>query len=151
VTTTTIPTTTNPACTPIPTTSPSESPSPPTIPEAVSWPDIIIVLDTSADTSFGSNALNDRGFEVVSKDTTFALNWYTINYFQMRMFLANTLVLYKIGPQFSRFALYTFDNNYLPVFALNTYNDWPSLYDAISNKWQYGPDGQHGPQRNLYK
>ncbi len=67
------------------------------------------------------------------------------------MFLANTLSLYKIGLQFTRVALYTFDHSYELVFELDSFDDWFGLYEAIGNKWQYGPAHQHGPERQLSK
>jgi len=142
------PATTTPLfCTPPPTTTIT----PPPIVQAVVWPDITIVLDTSADlTTPDSNALNDRGFETVCVDIL-CLKQSPINILiiQIRTFLSHTLVQYKISPDNTRVAIVTFDQSAKVVFRLNQYTDWNGLYQAIGQYWTYGPSGTHTADRNM--
>ncbi|CAJ0934693.1 unnamed protein product, partial [Mesorhabditis belari] len=121
-------------------TDPPATPPPPTqqpgfLPQGLlasqTWPDICILIDTSADFAVNNTALNDRGFEV------------------LRMFLINTLIRYKIGDEFTRIALVTFDGNATAVINFNTYSDWPSLYKGLTEDWQYGPSANHQPQKSI--
>uniref|UniRef100_A0A914X8Y0 VWFA domain-containing protein n=1 Tax=Plectus sambesii TaxID=2011161 RepID=A0A914X8Y0_9BILA len=128
---TTPPTTTTQApCTYPPPPTPSASAQPTKAP-AGAWPDITILLDTSANLAPGSYALNDRGFEAV------------------RMFLVNTLQQYRIDANHTRVSLVTFDGTANVVFTFNQNLNMASLMNAIGNQWEYGPAGTHTADRNL--
>uniref|UniRef100_A0A914VUJ4 VWFA domain-containing protein n=1 Tax=Plectus sambesii TaxID=2011161 RepID=A0A914VUJ4_9BILA len=122
--------TTQAPCTYPPPPTPSTSAQPTKAP-AGAWPDITILLDTSANLAAGSNALNDRGFEAV------------------RMFLVNTLQQYRIDVNHTRVSLVTFDGTANVVFTFNQNLNMASLMNAIGNQWEYGPAGTHTADRNL--
>uniref|UniRef100_A0A914V089 VWFA domain-containing protein n=1 Tax=Plectus sambesii TaxID=2011161 RepID=A0A914V089_9BILA len=122
--------TTQAPCTYPPPPTPSASAQPTKAP-AGAWPDITILLDTSANLAPGSNALNDRGFEAV------------------RMFLVNTLQQYRIDFNHTRVSLVTFDGTANVVFTFNQNLNMASLMNAIGNQWEYGPAGTHTADRNL--